>query len=104
MNKYQEALDYVNKSVCTALTFLGVEDKKTHEYLHILQEAVNKTKAFDVLMSILNNDTFIMDTENYNKTIQISQGYQKLEIPISDEDFEILEKVMEEDKNEKINI
>lgn len=28
MNKYQEALDYVNKSVCTALDFLGVEDKK----------------------------------------------------------------------------
>ena len=100
MNKYEEALDYVNKSVCTALDFLGVEDKKVREYLHILQEAINKAKAFDVLMSILNNDTFIMDTENYNKSIQIRQNYNTIEIPISDEDFEILERAMEEDKTE----
>ena len=51
-------------------------------------------------MSILNNDTFIMDTENYNKSIQIRQNYNTIEIPISDEDFEILERAMEEDKTE----
>ena len=28
-NKYQEALDYVNKSVCTAMACLGIDDKKT---------------------------------------------------------------------------
>lgn len=68
--------------------------------INILQEAINKAKAFDVLMSILNNDTFIMDTENYNKSIQIKQNYNTIEIPISDEDFETLERAMEEDKIE----
>ena len=100
MSKYEEALDYVNKSVCTALDFLGVEDKKVHEYLHILQEAIDKAKAFDVLMDLLNNDTYVMDTENYNKSIQIKQNYNTIEIPISDEDFETLERAMEEDKSE----
>ena len=42
MNKYQEALDYVNKSVCTALSCLGVNDTKTKESLHTLQELVDK--------------------------------------------------------------
>lgn len=42
MNKYQEALDYVNKSVCTALVCLDIEDNKTRKYLHTLQELVNK--------------------------------------------------------------
>ena len=41
-NKYQEALDYVNKSVCTAMACLGIDDKKTREYLHTLQKLVDK--------------------------------------------------------------
>ena len=41
-NKYQEALDYVNNSVCTAMACLGVNDEKTRKYLHTLQELVNK--------------------------------------------------------------
>ena len=41
-NKYQEALDYVNKSVCTTMACLGIDDKKTREYLHTLQEIVDK--------------------------------------------------------------
>ena len=45
MNKYQEALDYVNKSVCTALSCLGVNDTKTKESLHTLQELVDKEKS-----------------------------------------------------------
>ncbi len=45
MNKYQEALDYVNKSVCTALSCLGVNDNKTKESLHTLQELVDKEKS-----------------------------------------------------------
>lgn len=45
MNKYQKALDYVNKSVCTALSCLGVNDTKTKESLHTLQELVDKEKS-----------------------------------------------------------
>ena len=45
MNKYQEALDYVNKSVCTALSCLGVNDTKTKESLYTLQELVDKEKS-----------------------------------------------------------
>lgn len=42
MDKYQKALDYVNKSVCTALSCLGVNDTKTKESLHTLQELVDE--------------------------------------------------------------
>lgn len=41
-NKYQEALDNVNKSVCTALSCLGIDDEQSRKSLHILQELVDK--------------------------------------------------------------
>lgn len=44
MSKYQEALDYVNKSVCTAMACLGINDKKTREYLHTLQDLIDQSK------------------------------------------------------------
>lgn len=55
MNKYQEALDYVNKSVCTALSCLGVNDTKTKESLHTLQELVDKETPKKVKAEIMSD-------------------------------------------------
>ena len=55
MNKYQEALDYVNKSVCTALSCLGVNDPKTKESLHTLQELVDKETPKKVKAEIMSD-------------------------------------------------
>lgn len=55
MNKYQEALDYVNKSVCTALSCLGVNDTKTKESLHTLQELVDKETPKKVKAKIMSD-------------------------------------------------
>ena len=49
MNKYQEALDYVNKSVCTAMACLGINDKKTRKCLHTLQGLVNKETPIKIV-------------------------------------------------------
>lgn len=45
MNKYQKALNYINKSVCTSLACLGIDDKQTRESLHIIQELIDQTKT-----------------------------------------------------------
>lgn len=59
MNKYQEALDYVNKSVCTALNCLGIEDNKTIENLNILQELVDKeTPAKPIKFDEIDNEIY----------------------------------------------
>lgn len=42
MNKYQEALDYINKSICTLLALRGIQDEQVIKNLHILQEVVDK--------------------------------------------------------------
>lgn len=42
MNKYQEALDYINKSICTLLSLRGIQDEQVIKNLHILQEVVDK--------------------------------------------------------------
>ena len=45
MNKYQEALDYVNKSVCTLLALRSIQDEQVIKNLYILQELVDKEKS-----------------------------------------------------------
>lgn len=47
MNKYQEALNYINKSVCTLLALRDIQDDKVIHNLHILQEAVDKANKYD---------------------------------------------------------
>ena len=42
MSKYQEALDYINKSICTLLALQGIQDEQVIKNLHILQELVDK--------------------------------------------------------------
>lgn len=59
-----------------------------------------KAKAFDVLMDLLTNDTYVMDIENYEKYISIQSGQQVINIPIQDHEFEILEKAIEVRKYE----
>lgn len=45
MNKYQKALNYINKSVCTALACLEIDDKQTRESLHTIQGLIDQTKT-----------------------------------------------------------
>lgn len=52
MNKIQEALDYINKSICTLLALRGVQDKQVIKSLHILQEAVDKANKYDELQKV----------------------------------------------------
>ena len=47
MNKYQEALDYINKSICTLLALQGIQDEKVIKNLHILQELVDKLSQLE---------------------------------------------------------
>lgn len=47
MNKYQKALDYINKSVCTLLALRSIQDIQGAKNLHVLQEAVNKANKYD---------------------------------------------------------
>ena len=49
----QEALDYINKSICTLLALQCVQDEQVIKNLHILQKAVDKANKYDELLSVL---------------------------------------------------
>lgn len=109
MNKYDEALEGI-VDLAKQYDFDNIPGSNYPKYynedelirdelfdydVNTLQEAVDKAKAFDVLMSVLNNDTFIMDTEKYTKAIEIQQGHITIVIPIQDEDYEIFQKALQ---------
>ena len=65
-NKYQEALDYVNKSVCTALSCLGIDDEQSRKSLHILQKLVDKeTPMKPIYENDLVDENIVVDTWAY---------------------------------------
>lgn len=55
------------------------------------EELENKAKAFDVLMKVLNNDYPLLDADKF---IKITNGYNVIEIPLSDYEYKILERAM----------
>ena len=68
MNKeYQEALNYINKSVCTLLALRGIQDDKVIHNLHILQEAIEKATKYDELLSVL--EEYNVDLSNIREIL-----------------------------------
>ena len=80
-NKYQEALDYVNKSVCTAMACLGINDKKTREYLHTLQELVNKETPKKVIETTDYGTTRAVNCPICNKRYSMSNSKKYIYCP-----------------------
>ncbi len=100
MNKYQKALNYINKSVCTSLACLGIDDKQTRESLHTIQELIDQHKTKIEAWEVVKKRLIRKEYGVFKSSDCSVHNYTKLcleEIKEDEqiEEFEILNKALE---------